>query len=146
MRCAGIEGAGSGWLAVWEEEGVLASAYYASVTELAVALHAVAVVGVDIPIGLSEHAPRAADRQARQFVGRRACSVFAAPLRGMLHASTQAQASAMHRVLDHDKQRGFGARSFALLAKICEWDRALRADLAWAEHVFEVHPEVSDSD
>ncbi|MFL8003601.1 DUF429 domain-containing protein [Xanthomonas vasicola] len=69
MRCAGIDGAGSGWLAFWEEEGVLASAYYASVTELAVALHAAAVVGVDIPIGLSEHAHRAADRQARQFVG-----------------------------------------------------------------------------
>lgn len=143
-HCAGVDGARSGWIRVWEAGDALKFAYYATVTELAAALRNVDVLGVDIPLGLSEHAPRAADVQARRFVGgRRACSIFAAPLRGILQAETQAEASALHRVLDHEKQRGFGVQSFALLSKIRDWDSALRADTAWAEHVFEVHPEVS---
>ncbi|MCC4620883.1 DUF429 domain-containing protein [Xanthomonas cassavae CFBP 4642] len=144
MQCVGIDGAGSGWLAVWQAGDGLQFAGYPTVAAVASALGDVAVLGVDIPIGLSEHAPRAADVQARRFVGgRRACSIFAAPLRGMLHAPTQVDASALHRVLDHDGQRGFGVQSFALLSKIRAWDDALRADPAWAERVFEVHPEVS---
>lgn len=144
MQCVGIDGAGSGWLAVWQAGDGLQFAGYPTVAAVASALGDVAVLGVDIPIGLSEHAPRAADVQARRFVGgRRASSIFAAPLRGMLHAPTQVEASALHRVLDHDGQRGFGVQSFALLSKIRAWDDALRADPAWAERVFEVHPEVS---
>ncbi|CAG2086588.1 DUF429 domain-containing protein [Xanthomonas arboricola] len=144
MQCVGIDGAGSGWLAVWQAGDGLQFAGYPTAAAVASALGDVAVLGVDIPIGLSEHAPRAADVQARRFVGgRRACSIFAAPLRGMLHAPTQVEASALHRVLDHDGQRGFGVQSFALLSKIRAWDDALRADPPWAERVFEVHPEVS---
>ncbi|PPT73012.1 hypothetical protein XarbCFBP8150_00725 [Xanthomonas arboricola] len=144
MQCVGIDGAGSGWLAVWQAGDGLQFAGYPTVAAVASALGDVAVLGVDIPIGLSEHAPRAADVQARRFVGgRRASSIFAAPLRGMLHAPTQVEASALHRVLDHNGQRGFGVQSFALLSKIRAWDDALRADPAWAERVFEVHPEVS---
>ncbi|WP_127169611.1 DUF429 domain-containing protein [Xanthomonas sp. BRIP62415] len=144
MQCVGIDGAGSGWLAVWEAGDGLQFAGYPSVAALASALGGVAVLGVDIPIGLSEHAPRVADAQARRFVGgRRACSIFSAPLRGMLHARTQAEASALHQALDHEGQRGFGVQSFALLSKIRAWDDAVRADPAWAERVFEVHPEVS---
>ncbi len=143
-HCVGVDGARSGWIAVWEVDEALAFAYYATVAELTVALRDVEVLGVDIPLGLSEHASRAAEVQARRFVGgRRACSIFAAPLRDILQAETQAEASALHRVLDHEKQRGFGVQSFALLPKIRDWDSALRADPAWAEHVFEVHPEVS---
>ncbi|AKC77412.1 hypothetical protein XB05_00615 [Xanthomonas arboricola] len=144
MQCVGIDGAGSGWLAVWQADDGLQFAGYPTVAAVANALRDVAVLAVDIPIGLSEHAPRAADVQARRVVGgRRASSIFAAPLRGMLHASTQVDASALHRVLDHDGQRGFGVQSFALLSKIRAWDDALRADPLWAERVFEVHPEVS---
>ncbi len=143
-HCVGVDGARIGWIAVWEAGDALAFAYYATVAELTVAVRDVDVLGVDIPLGLSEHASRAAEVQARRFVGgRRACSIFAAPLRGILQAETQAEASALHRVLDHEKQRGFGVQSFALLPKIRDWDSALRADPAWAEHVFEVHPEVS---
>ena len=116
MRWVGIDGARSGWLAVWDTEDALAFAYYATVQDVAHALRAAEVIGVDIPIGLSEHTPRAADVQARRFVGgRRACSIFAAPLRGMLHAQSQPEASRLHRALDHDKQRGFGVQSFGLL-------------------------------
>ncbi|MBB5735853.1 putative RNase H-like nuclease [Xanthomonas arboricola] len=144
MQCVGIDGAGSGWLAVWQADDGLQFAGYPTVAAVANALRGIAVLAVDIPIGLSEHAPRAADVQARRVVGgRRASSIFAAPLRGMLHASTQVDASALHRVLDHDGQRGFGVQSFALLSKIRAWDDALRADPLWAERVFEVHPEVS---
>ncbi|WP_115539804.1 DUF429 domain-containing protein [Xanthomonas campestris] len=144
MRWVGIDGARSGWLAVWDTEDALAFAYYATVQDMAHALRAAEVIGVDIPIGLSEHTPRAADVQARRFVGgRRACSIFAAPLRGMLHAQSQPEASRLHRALDHDKQRGFGVQSYGLLDKIRHWDAALRSDAAWAVRVHEVHPEVS---
>jgi predicted RNase H-like nuclease len=96
---------------------------------------------VDIPIGLSDRGGRQADIEARQFVGgRRASSVFSSPVRAILDAKSQPEASRRHKEVDG---RGFGAQSFAILPKIREWDQLLQADTQARAVVREIHPEVS---
>ena len=99
-----------------------------------------AIIAVDIPIGLSDAAPRAADRAARQFLGRRGSSVFPAPPRAALHASDYHDASARAFAASGKK---LSRQSFNILPKIREVDAALRHDPDVATRVFEVHPEVS---
>jgi predicted RNase H-like nuclease len=137
----GVDGAKSGWFAVWRSGQGFGFDLYARAEDL-LAAHAGAVcIAVDIPIGLSDHGGRAPDALARQFVGgRRASSVFSAPVRGVLDAQSRAEASDRHRLIDG---RGFGAQGFAILPKIREWDGLLRAGAGARSRVREIHPEVS---
>ena len=137
----GVDGAKSGWFAVWRVGEAFGFDLYARAEHL-VAAHAGAnVIAVDIPIGLSDRDGRAPDALARKFVGgKRASSVFSAPVRGVLDAQSRAEASDRHRRIDG---RGFGAQAFAILPKIREWDTLLRGDASARRRVREVHPEVS---
>lgn len=136
----GVDGAKQGWLAVWTTPQQLQFEVHASVAALREAHIAAKVVAVDVPIGLSEVGPRIADVLARRFVGgRRACSIFSTPVRGVLDATSQAEASRRHREIDG---RGYGAQAFGILPKIREWDLCLAADPDFAARVYEVHPEV----
>ena len=88
--CVGVDGAKSGWIAVWRGNEALMYCVYDSANMLINAHADAQVVGVDIPIGLSESGSREADVQARRFVGgRRACSIFSSPVRGVLDAASQ---------------------------------------------------------
>ncbi len=139
--CVGVDGAKSGWIAVWRGNEALMYCVYDSANMLINAHADAQVVGVDIPIGLSESGSREADVQARRFVGgRRACSIFSSPVRGVLDAASQPEASRRHRAIDG---RGFGAQSFAILPKIREWDSLLAVALHARDIVREIHPEVS---
>jgi predicted RNase H-like nuclease len=141
MECVGVDGARHGWLAVWENGRELDFALYDDPSALCVAHRAAAVIAVDVPIGLSDTGPREPDVLARRFVGgRRASSIFSAPVRAILDAATQAEASRRHRDIDG---RGFGAQAFAILPKIRQWDSLLLGDPELRTRVFEVHPEVS---
>jgi predicted RNase H-like nuclease len=141
MNCLGVDGARHGWLAVWEQGASLDHAWYDDPAALCSAHAQAEVIAVDIPIGLPDRDQRAADVLARKFVGGfRASSIFSAPVRGILDATSQAAASRRHRAIDG---RGFGAQAFGILAKIRAWDDLLRGDAGLAARVFEVHPEVS---
>lgn len=141
MRCVGVDGARHGWLAVWEQGQTLVHAVYDEPSALCSAHRDAAVIAVDIPIGLSDHGPRAPDAEARRIVGgRRASSIFSAPVRAILDATTQPEASRRHRVIDG---RGFGAQAFAILPKIRIWDELLARNAELRGRVFEIHPEVS---
>lgn len=140
-RCVGVDGAKAGWIAVWPEQNDFDFAVYDSPASLWQVHVGASVVAVDIPIGLSERGAREPDVLARRFVGgRRACSVFSAPVRGILDAGSQADASLRHRQIDG---RGFGAQAFGILPKIRVWDEFLRANPAAEAVIREVHPEVS---
>lgn len=140
-QCVGVDGARHGWLAVWEQNQGLASCVYDDPSGLVAAHRDAAIIAVDIPIGLSDHGPRASDVEARRFVGgRRAPSIFSAPVRAILNAATQPEASRRHREID---RRGFGAQAFAILPKIRIWDALLAEDAEIRACVYEVHPEVS---
>lgn len=139
--CVGVDGAKSGWIAVWWADSVLTHCVYSSARSLVDAHRQARILAVDIPIGLSDRDGRSADTEARKFVGgHRASSVFSSPVRGILDATSQPEASRRHKEIDG---RGFGAQSFAILPKIREWDNVLQTDLQARATVREIHPEVS---
>lgn len=140
-RLLGVDGCKSGWVACFQGSVRLRYVVYGSAQELIKANPAASVIAVDVPIGLTDEGPREADRLARHFLGRpRSSSVFSAPVRQILGAETQAEASRLHRAVDG---RGFGVQGFAILPKIREWDELLRIESQARTIVFEVHPEVS---
>ena len=127
---AGVDACRGGWAAIVLEQGRFADSLFApSFTHVLKALEDTAPIGVDIPIGLPDEGPRAADLAARAFVGPRRGSVFPTPPRAVLQAATYAEA---RKVLP-----SLSAQSFALGKKILEVEACLE------ERVFEVHPEVS---
>ncbi len=142
-RLVGVDGCPGGWVAASWGQGrsVLDVGVYRSAAEVLAAFADAAAIAVDIPIGLTEAGRRACDGQARALLGRpRASSVFPAPIRPVLFAPTREAASRIQRAIDG---RGVGAQAWALVARIREWDRALRPPPAAAGRVFEAHPEVS---
>lgn len=140
-RCVGVDGARAKWIAVWEQDGALALCVYETPDALCASHDDADVIAVDIPIGLSDRGPRSPDVEARRAVGgRRASSVFSAPVRGILDAATQPEASRRHREIDG---RGFGVQSFGILPKIRAWDTLLAANASLRGRVYEIHPEVS---
>lgn len=140
-ECVGVDGASSGWIAVWRMQRELAWQVHGDARALVHAHQQAGVIAVDIPIGLSDSGGRLADALARSFVGgRRAYSIFSTPVRGILDAKNQPEASQRHREIDG---RGFGAQSFAILSKIREWDELLHSNPQVRRMVREVHPEVS---
>jgi predicted RNase H-like nuclease len=94
-------------------------------------------VTIDIPIGLLD-CSRACDKVARKLLGQpRGSSVFAAPCRAALSATTHAAATKINR---EKSGRGLSQQAFGTIPKIKQVDDAITSDSQrWA---FEVHPEV----
>jgi len=96
------------------------------------------LVCVDIPIGLSSDTkPRRCDVAARKLLGRRASSVFPAPIRPCLSAADYVSAC---KVNFERTGKKLSKQSFALLKKIHEVDDLMSPALQ--ERVREIHPEV----
>src|SRR3990170_2506760 len=114
----GIDACASGWcgvlLAGRDVSVCQADGIDALVRQLASPL---AVVAVDMPIGLADDRPRAPDLAARKLIGPRASSVFSTPVRDALEASTHAEATLVSR---ERTGRGVSAQAFALRSKIFE--------------------------
>jgi predicted RNase H-like nuclease len=143
MIVAGVDGCRSGWLVV-RCEGVrrlrvVDVTVVPTFDDLLSYTMGCAAVAVDIPIGLSDNGPRAADIEARRLLGRpRASSVFPAPVRAALAARNYRQASdlsfrACGRMLTQ--------QTWNILSKIREADAAITPALQ--RRVVEAHPEVS---
>lgn len=141
MNCVGVDGAKQAWIAVWRRGDNFTYRVYPDAWALVDTHRSADVIAVDVPIGLSERGGRRADTEARIFVGRkRASSIFSAPVRGILDATSQPEASRRHREIDG---RGFGAQAFGILPKIRQWDELLQRDAEARQCVREIHPEVS---
>jgi predicted RNase H-like nuclease/chloramphenicol 3-O-phosphotransferase len=132
---AGVDACPGGWaVALWEPDGrldVVRVAAFEDVPRLAVA-----AIGVDIPIGAPEAPPRAADVDARRYVGARASSVFPTPPRAVLDAPDYATALRRHRELTG---KGMSKQAYYLCHRMLE----VEPDAAGDERIVEVHPEVS---
>jgi predicted RNase H-like nuclease len=100
----------------------------------------VEMVGIDMPIGLSEDGVRACDVQARRRLGRAGSSVFPTPVRAVLATDDYAEARALSRAAT-DPPRAPSAQSFQLVRAIRSLDDVLGDPPA--EHVVEVHPELA---
>ncbi|MEX1336163.1 MAG: DUF429 domain-containing protein [Candidatus Limnocylindrales bacterium] len=134
---AGIDGYRRGWVAIVLCDGAYQSALVApGLAELVARTPLAAAIGIDIPIGLPERAPRPADVEARRFVGPRRSSVFPTLPRAVWEAPDLAAARRLHLGLSG---RSVSAQTFALRDRVLEADRVARSD----PRLREVHPEVS---
>lgn len=140
MLTVGVDGCPGGWVAVtWDSEaGSLAVRVHRSFAELLAAYEGAAAIGVDIPIGLAEGAPRGADRAARRVLGPRASSVFPAPDPRLLEQMPYADALARSRQL---LGKGISRQAHAIYPKVAEVNALMTPELQ--RRVVEVHPEVS---
>lgn len=132
----GVDACKKGWIGIAGDLRAYFAVTIGELVERAEVDGSLAVVGIDIPIGLPVSRPREADVLARRVVGRRASSVFATPVRAALEAATHAEASALNV---EATGKGVSQQAFALAKRILEVD-------AWAPGarcaVIEVHPEV----
>lgn len=136
-RVIGVDACKKGWVAVDTAGRGFFGTDISAVVERAEAVGPVAVVAIDIPIGLPTNGPRETDRLVRRLVGRRASSVFATPVRPALAAPTHAEAT---RLAVELTGKGISQQSYALGKKILEVDSWVRTATMT---VIEVHPEVS---
>jgi predicted RNase H-like nuclease/AcrR family transcriptional regulator len=139
----GVDGCRAGWVGALLVPGAPRPRVVVAPTvgELVEAVRAeveLAVVGIDIPIGLPDAGLRAADALARAALRGRASSVFTTLTRAAYAEPTRAAADAVNRGLSG---QGVGAQAFALRAKILEVDAWVRSRPT--VEVLEVHPEVS---
>ncbi len=130
-----FEGATS-WLCAWRRS-------FAEVVNL---VGGEAVIGVDIPIGLLDHAGRGGrrcDREARVLLGPgRTSSVFSAPSRDALDSPTHREANARSKA-GSVESIGLSIQTFNIMSKVREVDDVLRQGGATQERVHEVHPELA---
>lgn len=139
MFVAGMDGCRAGWVTFKVEVPSLATSV--DVVDIAKLLSRrpddLLCLAIDIPIGLLDGS-RACDLAARKLLGQpRGTSVFAAPCRAALSATTHAAASQINR----DKTgRGLSQQAFGIMPKIKQVDDVITSECqGWA---FEVHPEV----
>jgi predicted RNase H-like nuclease len=143
MLVAGADGCPKGWVIVTAEviPGALAlrSVTVApSFVSLILATRACEAVAVDIPMGLTDSIPRAADIAARRLLGRpRSSSVFPPPLRAII-SCIDYRIACETSVLAGGKR--LSKETFNILPKIREADAALTLELQ--HRIFESHPEV----
>ena len=145
MRVIGVDGCRAGWICIalrgaddpspewW------VSAEFEDVVER---VPTADLVLVDIPIGLIDSGPerRTPDVLARRVLGgKRASSVFSAPIRPVLDARDYDVANALSRRLTG---RGLSRQSWAIVPKIRQVDEFLRSRPEWIGRVREVHPEL----
>lgn len=98
------------------------------------------LLALDIPIGLPLAGARTCDTEARRLLGRgRGSSVFPAPIRPVLMASSHAEASDARHLVEGKR---ISIQSWAIVPKIREVDEFLRARPDLQDRVREVHPEI----
>jgi predicted RNase H-like nuclease len=134
---AGVDGCRNGWVVALGPTGsIFLVRRFADVLRLR---PRPAVIAVDMPIGLPEGAaPRACDIEARQRLGPRRSSVFPAPSRACLGASSYGEALARSR---EACGRGLSQQAFHLLPKLAEVDAAVTP--ARQRRIVEASPELA---
>ena len=125
-RCLGVDGCRGAWLAVSQaaDSSHLDAQIYPSPAILLNHCSLRDTLCVDVPVGLSDSGPRMCDQLARRLLGRpRGSSVFPAPIRPVLSATTRERASAIGRQVDG---RGVGVQLWAIVPYIQAWDEVVR--------------------
>ncbi|WP_319469739.1 DUF429 domain-containing protein [uncultured Pseudodesulfovibrio sp.] len=139
MKYVGVDGCRGGWFAVWIEDGHWSCLRYADFRTLWAAHSDARCILVDIPVGLAEDADRAADRQMRPVLGNRKSSVFNAPVRRAVYASSKAEARSINQRLIG---KSLSEQSLGIVKKMKEVDSFLLETEGAREIVLESHPEL----
>lgn len=141
MELIGLDGCRGGWLVAAADASLSALSFFL-VDDLAPLIARAkaryVLIAIDMPIGLSDDGSRACDLEARRLLGRpRASSVFPAPCRAALAATTYRRACALSR---RTLGVALSRETFNILPKIRQVDALMTPALQ--EAVREVHPEV----
>ena len=140
---SGADGCRAGWVVISKDldSGSICWRLCCAARELVHSQPTPQVLAIDIPIGLPERGPRACDLEARQLLGPpRARSVFPAPIRPVLSASSYVEACQLRFEVEGKKM---SLQAWAIVPKIREVDELLCHDPELSARVREVHPEVS---
>jgi len=140
MMIRGVDGCKAGWLclSVCPGETRPTAAVYEPDARALLAEHAL-VVAIDIPIGLPSSGSRPVDGKARRLLGPLRCSVFPAPVRACLCASSYEDACEKSEQACGKK---ISRQTYGILPKIRDVDALLRETPGLRTTTFEVHPEV----
>jgi predicted RNase H-like nuclease len=141
---AGVDGCPAGWIAVVEhtETARISATVFKSFAQLVDTIDA-AVLAIDIPIRMTECDARQCDVLARRHLGPiRGTSVFPAPIRPALHASSYEHAKVTSLAVQN---KSISKQAWAIYPKIREVDAALLASASLRACVVEVHPELTFS-
>ena len=139
MIVAGADGCRTGWVVCRRDgDGVLDVKV---VKTLAEACKGVAILAVDMPIGLVDvpRPGRACEREARALLPGKTSSVFPTPCRPALACATHAEANAVSKALGV----GLTQQTFHLFPKMREVDDLLRVNERLHPIVYEAHPELA---
>jgi predicted RNase H-like nuclease len=137
----GVDGASitpkrRGWVVVViDEAGFVHASFHEHFKNVLATYPAPSTLAVDIPIGLSENTPRSADAAARMMLGQRVSSVFPAPVRPVLRATSYEDACALS---ERTCGKKITRQTWALVPRIREVDEHREE-----ARIHEVHPEVS---
>ncbi len=137
----GIDGCKSGWFYFRFDDELATFGVVDHLADMLDSLPDDACVLIDMPIGLRARGKRErlCDVEARQRLGPRRSSVFAAPLRPVLRAKDYTAANAQQKRLSG---RGLSRQSWNLVPKIRELDSLLLRE-SRAQAIFrEAHPEL----
>jgi predicted RNase H-like nuclease len=137
----GADGCRSGWVGIAEDlaTGSLTWGVWPTLESLAEATRA-DLIALDVPIGLPESGARECDVAARRLLGPgRGSSVFPAPVRPLLDASSHQEACTIRERVENKR---LSIQAWGIVPKIREVDLALRGSPELRARVREVHPEV----
>lgn len=137
VRVLGIDGTRGGWVGVRWDGAEVTLLHDRSLTGLCEQAGPVAVVAVDMPIGLERSDRRACDEEVRSLLGARRSSLFAPPVLEALSMPTYAEANAWSKAA---LGRGISKQAWMLVDKI----REVRAVAESTDlPMFETFPELS---
>ncbi len=140
MKYVGVDGCKKGWFTVAIIDNKRWDVGIFSDIKAVHAQHSAAsILLIDIPIGLSDSGSRSCDIEARRNLGKRASSVFPAPCREAVYASSYQEACE----INHKKTgKKITIEAWNITPKIREVDIFLRNNLKARRHTRESHPEI----
>lgn len=138
----GADGCRDGWICV-ERDTITGECFAELLTttpQLLQRARHLAVLTVDIPIGLTGTGPRECDIEARRLLApKRSSSVFPAPVRAALEGASYMEACAMSEAACGKR---LSKQAHAIMWRIKEVDSILRTEPELRGRVREIHPEV----
>lgn len=136
----GIDGCKTGWFSVWEnKDESIQSSIFTTLNDLKNFFKKEdhLIIGIDMPVILSEVIPREADQLARKLLSKKASSVFTAPTPEMLAQSSYEKASFVSKRLFG---KSMSLQSWYLFPKIKDVQTIIHDNDI---NIYEIHPELS---
>lgn len=136
----GIDGCRAGWFAVWHDhEKVIQSKVFRYASDLITHFktNKPIIIGIDMPVVLSDSIPREADQLARKLLGKKSSSIFTAPTPGMLRQTSYEDATKFSK---ENYGKSISIQSWHLFPKIKDLSK-----ITDCKHldIHEIHPELS---